>query len=381
MKTNKMCALMGNFHRYDALLPLTENRPLATLPFDSKYRLIDFNLSNIANANIRTLFMVFNEGETRSVFDHLGGGKEWNLDGIQNRFFLHIYQDFIRKEDNNKHYYDIVIDYLRKSKSEYAVYMGTRILCNLDLRAVLNIHQISGKEMTVVYKKIKPEKTYQDDILLTLSDEHTILDKTFAKDMNASDLVNLSTDIFIIKTQRLIDLLLEKQANDVMGNVESFLREKIGSDTNAFEYTGYLNNIFDVKSYYDANMDMLDGKKFNSLMYSQQKIYTKIKNEVPTFYSDTSIVNNSQFATGCMVSGRVERSLIGRGTTVNEGAEVFDSLILPSCRIDPSATIRCAILDKNVIVDEGVRIEGTAESPLVVKKGQHVTKDLIGGRA
>ena len=44
MKTNKMCALIGNIHRYDELLPLTENRPLATLPFDCKYRLIDFNL-------------------------------------------------------------------------------------------------------------------------------------------------------------------------------------------------------------------------------------------------------------------------------------------------------------------------------------------------
>lgn len=67
--------------------------------------------------------MVFNEGETQSVFDHIGGGKEWSLDGIQNRFFIHIYQDFIRRADNNSSYYDLVIDYLKKSKSEYAVYM------------------------------------------------------------------------------------------------------------------------------------------------------------------------------------------------------------------------------------------------------------------
>lgn len=371
--------MMGNLHRYDALLPLTENRPLATLPFDCKYRLLDFNLSNIANANIKTLFMVFNEGETRSVFDHLGSGKEWNLAGIQNRFFVHIYQDFIRIADKNKHYYDVVIDYLHKSKSEYTVYMGTKILCNLDLRAVLNIHQISGKDMTVVYKKIEPEKAYGEDILLTLGDEHTIEKKTFAKDMDTKDLVNLSTDIFIIKTDFLVDLLHTKQEAGIIGNVESFLRERISSETNAYEYTGYLNNIFDVRSYYNANMDMLDVQKFNSLMYSNQKIYTKIKNEVPTFYSDTSIVNNSQFATGCMIEGRVEHSLIGRGTTVAEGAEVFDSLILPSCDIQPSATIRCAILDKNVVVDEGVRIEGTAEKPVVVAKGEHVTEDIIGG--
>ena len=72
-----MCALIGNTHRFDELSPITDIRPLATLPFDSKYRLIDFNLSNVANANIKQLFMVFNEGDTRSVFDHIGGGKEW----------------------------------------------------------------------------------------------------------------------------------------------------------------------------------------------------------------------------------------------------------------------------------------------------------------
>jgi len=374
-----MCALVGNLHRYNGLMPLIKNRPLATLPFDGKYRLIDFNLSNVANANIKSLFMVFNEGETRSVFDHLGGGKEWNLDGIQNRFFVHTYQDFIRKDDNNSSYYDVVIDYLRKSKSEYAVYMNSKILCNIDLKTLLHIHQSRQQDMTVVYKKVSMDKTQDDDLLFTLDNEHTIREKTFAKDITTQEEVNLCADIFIIKTDLLIEILQQKQADGVLGNVESFLRERISSSTNAYEYTGYLNNIFDVLSYYRANMDMLDTQKFNALLYSSQKVYTKMKNEVPTFYSETSIVNNSQFATGCMIEGRVERTLVGRGTSIKEGAEVFDSLIFPSNIVKSSATVRCAILDKNVVVDEGVRIEGTPEKPVVIEKGSHVTQDIIGG--
>lgn len=374
-----MCALIGNLHRYNGLMPLIRNRPLATLPFDGKYRLIDFNLSNVANANIKSLFMVFNEGETRSVFDHLGGGKEWNLDGIQNRFFVHTYQDFIRKDDNNSSYYDVVIDYLRKSKSEYAVYMNSKILCNIDLKTLLHIHQSRQRDMTVVYKKVDVDKTQDEDLLFTLDNEHTIREKTFAKDTSTQEEVNLCADIFIIKTELLIEILQQKQAEGVLGNVESFLRERISSSTNAYEYTGYLNNIFDVLSYYRANMDMLNTQKFNALLYSSQKVYTKMKNEVPTFYSETSIVNNSQFATGCMIEGRVERTLVGRGTTIKEGAEVFDSLIFPSNVIKSSATVRCAILDKNVVVDEGVRIEGTPENPVVVEKGTRVTQDIIGG--
>ncbi|WP_232510103.1 hypothetical protein [Tetragenococcus halophilus] len=183
----------------------------------------------------------------------------------------------------------------------------------------------------------------------------------------------------VIKTELLIEILQQKQAEGTFGTVENFLRERVSASTNAYEYTGYLNNIFDILSYYRANMDMLNTQKFNSLLYSSQKVHTKMKNEVPTYYSETSIVNNSQFATGCMIRGRVERSLLGRGTNIDEGAEVFDSLIFPSNVIKPSATVRCAILDKNVVIDEGVRIEGTPEKPLVVEKGTHVTEDIIGG--
>ncbi|EOT29685.1 glucose-1-phosphate adenylyltransferase, GlgD subunit [Enterococcus saccharolyticus subsp. saccharolyticus ATCC 43076] len=374
-----MCALVGNLHRYDDLLPLTANRPLSTLPFDGKYRLLDFNLSSIANANIKSLFMVFNEGETQSVFDHIGGGKEWSLDGIQNRFFIHIYQDFIRRADNNSSYYDLVIDYLKKSKSEYAVYMGSKILVNIDLRALLHIHQAHGNEMTVVYKRVPKDLLYKEDIIIKLGEDNLIEKKALVKNAEVQDVANLCTDIFIIKTEKLIEILREKQSENVLGNVESFLRERISKDTYAYEYTGYLNNIYDIPSYYKANMDMLDTQKFNSLLYSSQKVYTKLKNEVPTYYSETSVVNNSQFSTGCMIEGNVEDSIIGRGSDIAEGAKVSGSLIFPSNTIKANAEVSYAILDKNIVVEEGVKIVGTPEKPVVVKKGTHVTADIIGG--
>ena len=238
MKTNKMCALIGNIHRYDELLPLTENRPLATLPFDCKYRLIDFNLSNVANANIKSLFMVFNEGETKSVFDHLGGGKEWNLDGVQNRFFVHIYQDYIRRSDSNRRYYELVIDYLTKSKSEYAIFMGSKFLCNIDLRALQQIHQTREADLTVVYKRVTKEKLHSSDIVLKLDDNNIVVEKASVSTLEPTEQVNLCTDTYIIKTDLLIDLLRKRQSAGIVGSIESLLRDTIGPNTIAYEYTG-----------------------------------------------------------------------------------------------------------------------------------------------
>ncbi len=380
MKTNKMAAIIGNLRRYEDLMPLIEHRPISTLPFDAKYRLIDFNLSNIANANVKSVFMIFNNGELRSVFDHIGGGNEWNLDGVQNRFFMHNYSDFSDRGDNNAGYYDVVLDYLRKSKSEYTVYMNSNILCNIDLRALLQIHQSRDCDMTVVYKKVPKEIVYQGDIVLQLDDEHTIADKKVANKIELSEIVNLCTDIFILRTDLLMEILEEKKASGTYGFIEGSLRQRIDHNTNAYEYTGYLSNIFDISSYYNANMDMLDNQKFNSLLYSSQKVYTKIKNEVPTYYTKSSVVNNSQFATGCIIEGQVENSLVGRDAIVEEGAKVEASILFPSAKIETNAIVDHAILDKNVHVAHGVRIVGTKEKPIVIQKGINVTEDILGGK-
>lgn len=371
---------MGNLNRHKELLPLTEKRPLATLPFDCKYRLIDFNLSSIVNANINTVFMVFNEGETQSVFDHIGGGREWDLDNISKRFFIYVYQDFIKQKAENKNYYATVIDYLQKSKSEYTVYMSSKILCNIDLRAVLKIHQMQENDMTVVYKRMPRENVYGTDFVLDIADDGKITTAQSAKDVNLGDTVNLCADIFIMKTDKLIEALEHGQNEGISSNLGSFLRTQITEcTTSTYEYTGYLSNIFDVSSYYQANMDMLDPQKFNSLLYSSQKIYTKIKNEVPTYYSESSNVENSQFATGSIIEGTVKNSLISRRTNIKPGAVVEDAILMPKAVVGEGAVVQYAILDKNVEVAPNVKIIGTKNHPVVVKKGSKVISDTYGG--
>lgn len=380
MRTNKMCAILGNLHRYKELMPLTESRPLSTLLFDCKYRLLDFNLSSIENANIKQVYMIFNEGETQSVFDHIGGGKEWNLDGVQNRFFIHLFQDSLKQQAAGQEYYYNVIDYLEKSKSEHTVYMGSNILCNIDLRALLKIHQLQNKEVTVVYKRISSDNVSDNDLIFSVDEEGHLNEAVQAKKCETESMVNLCTDIFIIKTDRLIQALKEGQAVGATPDLGRFLRERISiENTSLYEYTGYLSNIYDIQSYYQTNMDMLDVHKFTSLLYSNQKIYTKLKNEVPTYYAETSDVKNSHFASGCIVEGSVERSLVARRTTIHPNAHVKDTIIFGNNEIKEGAEVSYAILDKNVVIAEGVKVRGTSDAPIVVKKNTHVTEDLIGG--
>ena len=91
MKIDKYSAILGNtvgFHDMDGL---TEHRPIATLPFGGKYRLIDFPLSNLANAGIRSVFGIFQNENISSVFDHIRSGREWGLSTLLSHYYLGIY--------------------------------------------------------------------------------------------------------------------------------------------------------------------------------------------------------------------------------------------------------------------------------------------------
>ena len=67
---------------------LTEHRPVASLPFGGKYRLIDFPLSSLANAGVRSIFGIFQQDNISSVFDHIRSGREWGLSTLLSHYYL-----------------------------------------------------------------------------------------------------------------------------------------------------------------------------------------------------------------------------------------------------------------------------------------------------
>lgn len=373
-----MAALLSNVTQYPELSPLTDERPLATFPIDCKYRLIDFPLSSLANANVNSIFMTFNQGETQSVFDHLGSGTEWGLDSFNSRFFIYIQQDFERMKEKGLPYFQHQIDFLRKSKAPYTVLIGSKFICNVDLNAVLKIHKQSEKAVTVVYKKVDPAIAGPLDTIIRFDEDgHAI--GTFKQDTeNLADKEALDLSIVIADTDWVINFARKMQEVSEIASLTHLLRIHLTDlDVNTYEFTGYMSNITDIKSFYDANMALLEPANFTSLLYSSQPVMTKIKNEVPTYFSKKSEVINSQLGSGCIVEGKVKDSLISRGSKIGEGADVENSLIFTNSEIKTDAVIKYAIIDKNVVIENGVSIIGSADKPVVIPKGAVVTEDVI----
>ena len=122
---------------------------------------------------------------------------------------------------------------------------------------------------------------------------------------------------------------------------------------------------------------MLDQHKFYSLFSPNQKIYTKVKNEEPTYYAPGCEVNTSQFASGSIVEGKVVRSVVSRNVQIHKDSLVKESIVFPRVVIGEGAQVEYAIIDKGAEVADGVVIRGTAENPVVIKKGEKVTEDIL----
>lgn len=378
MKIDKYSAILGNTVGFHDMSTLTSNRPVASLPFGGKYRLVDFPLSSLANAGVRSIFGIFQQDNISSVFDHIRSGREWGLSTLLSHYYLGIYNTRVESSTVGKEYYQQLLTYLKRSGSNQTVSINCDVLINIDLNQVFHLHNTTKSPITVVYKKLPKKDISGVNAILEVDETDHVLSHHLFDENSNQDLYNMSTDIFVVDTPWLIERLEEEAKKENPEKLRYVLRD-LAEESGAFayEYTGYLANIHSVESYYQANKDMLDLHKFYSLFTPNQKIYTKVKNEEPTYYASSSKVAKSQFASGSIIEGEVVNSVLSRNVRVHEDSLVKDSLLFTRAVIGKGAQVEYAILDKGVEVAEGVVIRGTAEHPVVVKKGEKVTEDIL----
>lgn len=378
MKTSKMCAIFSNQHEYSRLKPLTDERALSTLYFAGKYRLMDFALSSIVNADINHVYTLISQEKVRSYLDHLGGGKEWGLDTIGSYEYLDFYQNLMRRRSRGENYFDDVIFFLKTCKMPYTVFIGNKMAANFDLKAILHFHQSNDNRITPVFKRVEKDSLAPDDHTFVLSDNNVVTEQREAIELTSEGSFNLSANVYVMNTDWLIYELEKAQKSGASYDVSERLAAlAVKEKANAYEYTGYLRNIHDIPSYYQANLDMLEKDKRDSLLYGNQKIITRIRNEVGTYYDKESDVKNTLISTGCTVKGEIKNSIVSRRVNFAKDSVAKNAVIMANCKIKSGADVEYAILDKNVVIEKGVTVKGKPDSPVVIKKGSVISKDFV----
>lgn len=365
---DRMMGIINLDPEQDLLEELTYFRCSAAVPFAGKYRIIDFILSNMVNSKI-TEVGIFARKKYRSLLDHLGKGKAWDLDRTRGGLFI-LPPDWNDPTDISRgelqHYHNN-LDIFERSLADYIVVSGSRHICLIDFRDVLKHHQEHGHDITVVYTKdyFKQECNLTCS-RLTFDENGRVIDVH-----NDTNNENVYMEMFLLKKDLLLDIVAHCIAHGIenvfFGGIKPRLNDfYVGS----YEYQGNHAVINSVKSYYEHSMNLLNQETFKALFHSKHLIYSKSKDESPVKYLGCSDVTNSLIANGCIIEGTVKNSILFRGVRVRKGSKVINSIILPKCDIGEGVTLENVILDKDVKITDGKTIIGAYEKPFVVAKRQ-----------
>ncbi|MDN7228919.1 sugar phosphate nucleotidyltransferase [Planococcus liqunii] len=338
----RMAAVIDATVKKPGLEDLTIYRTTASVPFAGRYRLIDFTLSNIVNSNINSVG-VFATYPFVSLLDHIGMGKNWDLDRRKDGlYFLPISQkaggqitvgSFAALEEH--------MDFFNKSRQDYIVVTTCSTVCQIDYEDMLDAHITSGVDITEAVSGETGLSNY-------------ILKKSLLK-----ELIRTHREKRIISVEDVVKL---KKAPYTFGK---------------YEYTGYYAIIDSMESYFQASMDLLEKDKRNELFLSNRPIYTKVKDEPPTRYMPGSHVTQSLIANGSTIEGTVNNSIISRAVSVNQSSRVDHCVIMQKSFIEKNCELSYVIADKDVHIEEGVILKGTREKPVVLRKGERVTKEEV----
>lgn len=370
----KMSAVIFSEAYDNSLNALTYNRPLASLAFGGRYRLIDFVLSNIVNAGI-SYVGVITERNYSSLMDHLGSCQEWDLDRKNSGlyFLTPFASSTITYYRGKIDQLCAAIEFLESRNSDVIILADPATVCNINFRDVLDSHVKSGADITIVADRAKRAKNEIYKLVLDENPDGTpsaiyVDYAPKAKQLESMDIYLINRDVLIEKVRSLSARGLYHLEHDLLQR--SFNHNEL--KFNIYEFTDVVLRNNTIEHFMKNNLLLTDDTVRKSIFKKERPIYTRVRDEVPTYYGENSTVINCSVADGCIINGYAENSVISRNIRIAKGAVVKNSVIMKDCIIESGAYIENAIIDKNVTISGDTKLIGTKTRPMIYGKGYSI---------
>lgn len=348
---------------------LIETRPVASIPFGGRYRLIDFVLSSMTNSGISSVGVI-TPSNYRSLADHLNMGREWGLNKKQGGLFMLPGAVHGLKDVNARFSLrDAILnrDFFLRADEDTVLYCAANRIYNMDFRPAISFHEKTGAAVTLIYKKHSDGANAQG-LFLNINEAGQVTEVM----EKAEGETNVFLDAMLISRTLLLDFI-ECYQNlgyiDVMDIIATNLSQiQVGT----WCYEGYEHAIDTAKDYMVVSQALLRPEVQEELFNEDRPILTKTQDSPPAKYLPGSNVKNSLVAASCIIEGTVENSIIFRNVEIGKGAVVRNSVLMQHCVIGAGAVVENVICDKYVKISSDVSFSGSEKKPYVIGKKQEL---------
>ncbi len=340
---------------------ITDTIAKPAVPFGGKYRIIDFALSNCSNSNIDTVG-ILTQYQPLALNTHIGIGSSWDLDtqtgGVK---ILPPYVDktgerFFKGTANaifeNIHYVD-------SYDPEYVLILSGDHIYKMDYQKMLSFHKNKDANLTIAIIEVPWAEANRFGILSANADDE--IREFYEKPENpVSNTASMGIYIFkwsVLKEELMRDAENPNSENDFGKDIIPALvteRKRVYG----YKYKGYWKDVGTIESLWEANMDLIDPASELNLHDKTWRNYSVNPMSPPQYIAATGSVENSLVNEGCVIEGRVFKSIISTDVTIGHGSSVLHSVIMPNTIIEEDVYIDYAIVISDITVTKGTRIEG-----------------------
>lgn len=368
MNGNNILGIIYSNMYDECLSEITGLRTMGSVPFAGRYRLIDFALSDMVNCGIEKVGVI-TKSNYQSLMDHLGTGKPWDLSRKTEGMFI---LPPFSSAGNTGHYKGRVemlqgiMGFIARSSEEYVLLSDCNTVINIDINALGDFHMEKGADITVVYKEGVVPKLNN---MMTFDFDADGRATKIAVSQNETGEAKYSLNMILMKRSLLQRLINEAESL----NKTSFERDVLQANVEKLRIYGYeakfARMIDSLQSYFNISMELLKPQNCRDLFSDDRPIYTKVRDDMPTIYRLGSKVKNSLVASGCIIEGEVENSILFRGVRIEKGAVVKNSIVMQGGYVASGASINYTIADKSVVITPGKTLSGAENYPVFVGKG------------
>ena len=364
------------------LAPLTNDRAKPAVPFAGLYRLIDFALSNLVNANVLKI-AVLTQYKSHSLDRHIT--MTWRLSNLLGNYVTPV----PAQQRLGPRWYTGSADAIFQSlnlihdeRPDLVIVFGADHIYRMDPRQMWEQHLDGGAGVTVAGIPVPRREASAFGVIQTADDGRKI-EAFLEKPADPPGLPGRPDETFasmgnyVFSTEALLDALHtdaadENSKHDMGGNIVPMLTAQSAAQVYDFqsnevpgEAAGgerYWRDVGTIDSYFDSHMDLCDVVPAFNLYNERWPILTHIPSRPPAkfVHNDGDRVGkaiDSIVSNGVIVSGAsVNESVLSPGVHLHSWASVDRSVLMDGVDVGRRAVVRNAILDKNVRVGDGVEI-------------------------
>jgi len=351
---------------------LTRARTLAALPFGGRYRVVDFTLSNMANAGIQNIGIVTTRNYN-SLMYHIRGGAVWDLDKKRSALtFLPPYGS-----DNYKGMYHSRLEAMQTHRKfiealdeKYVVLVCCNYIGNIDLGKMIDFHIKSGARITALYTRKPMFKSEGERLpVYAIGARNKLENVEIVQKLEAGDAYGV--DCFVIEKETLLEVL-DMAARDNFTSFGTEVLQKMAKngDAVAYEATETMMFMDTTADYMKSSLALLDHDIMDELFEQDGRpIETRARDSAPTRYGENAVVENCLIADGVRIEGTVRNSIIFRDVRIKKGSVVENCVIMQDAVVGENVNLSYAILDNNVIINDGRMLGGYITHPFYLDEG------------